>query len=75
MTYTEAVKIEQLNDDALAAKLADELGVSTDTALRAIRSADPDLGRGYAIRLLEAHTQHRDGQEQLTNLRRNLRST
>jgi len=74
MAYPETVKFEQLNDEELAAKLSEELGVSTATALRAIHSEDPDLGRGYAIRLLEAHTQHRAGQEQLTTLRRNLRS-
>jgi hypothetical protein len=74
MIYTETVQFERLNDEELADSLAAELGVATATALRAIRSDDPDLGRGFAIRLLEAHTQHRAGQQQLTTLRRNLRS-
>jgi hypothetical protein len=65
---------QQMTDEELAAALAEEVGVELPTALRAVRSSDPDLGRPYAIRILEARTRHRDRQQQLTTHRRNLRN-
>ena len=66
---------EELTDEQLAEMLGQEIGLSPDTALRAVSSSDPDLGREYAIRLLSARDQHRSRQEQVTNHRRNLRSS
>jgi hypothetical protein len=66
--------LDQLSDDELASRLAAEIGLSRETALRAIRSEDPDLGRAYAIRLLAARDRHREQQQEITTHRRNLRS-
>ena len=68
------MRLEDLSDEELADKLAAEIGLSRDTALRAIQSDDPDLGRAYAARLLTARDRHREQQEQVTTHRRNLRS-
>jgi hypothetical protein len=67
------MSLEQLSDDELATQLAEILGVGHPTALRAIQSDDPDLGRSYAVRLLQLRTQHEEGQDTLSSLRRSLR--
>ena len=67
-------EFDRLNDEELASRLASEVGVSEKTARRAVASSDPDLGRSYALRVLRSRRRHRDGQEQLTTHRRNLRN-
>lgn len=77
MTITpqiQAMGLEQLTDEELATRLAPEIGLSKDTALRAVQSDDPDLGCAYAVRLLAARERHREQQQQVATHRRNLRS-
>lgn len=65
---------EQLADEQLAEKLSLALGLSPESSLRAIRSSAPELGREWAISVLEQIDRFDKTQERLTRHRESLRS-
>jgi hypothetical protein len=63
---------EQLSDEELAKRVSEELGLSYKSALRALRSEDPALGRDWAIAMLQGSEQHAARQQRLSDHRRAL---
>jgi len=65
---------EQMNDEQLAEALRNALGIDRPTALRAVSSHDPDLGREWAIAILRRAESQQHNQARLSEYRRSLRS-
>jgi hypothetical protein len=65
---------DELSDEQLAKQVSKVLGLNLESARRAIKSTDPDLGRAWAISLLERENQHEKVQARLTEHRESLRS-
>jgi hypothetical protein len=63
----------ELTDEQLAEKVSAALDLGFDSALRAIRSEDPDLGRSWAVSLLRRENEHEAAQARLTKHREALR--
>ena len=61
-----------LTNEELAKRVSEELGLSYKSALRAVNSDDPALGREWAIAMLEGSQQHAERQERLSEHRRAL---
>jgi len=55
-----------MSDERLAEEVARALGMSEESALRAVRSVDPDLGRSWAIGILRRESSHQAGQARLS---------
>lgn len=64
---------ETLSNEELARRVASNLEMSPELALRAVESSDRDLGREWAISLLRARDLHRERQARITEHRRNIR--
>jgi hypothetical protein len=60
-------------DEELARLLTEATEMELDSALRAVQSKDPDLGRRWAIGILEARDRHLARQERLNEQRRRIR--
>lgn len=69
-----AMDYERWADEQLAAEVSERMGIEYETALRAVSSDDPDLGRGWAISILRRMASHEEAQARLTEHRRSLRS-
>ena len=67
MTYAE------LPDEDLAREVARQTSLSFESALRAIQSEDPDLGRSWAEGLLGSLIEHEQRQEQISRHRAVIR--
>jgi hypothetical protein len=65
---------EHLSDEDLARTVSETIGLSYDSALRAIRSDDSDLGRSWAIMMLQRESRHEETQARLTHHLEALRS-
>lgn len=65
---------EDLTDEQLAAEVSQRMGIEYDTALRAVLSDDPDLGRDWARSILRRMASHQETQARLTEYRESLRS-
>jgi proline dehydrogenase len=65
---------ENLSNPQLADKVSQTLGLALDSAIRAVESDDPDLGRSWAISILQRQNQHEETQARLTQHREALRS-
>jgi hypothetical protein len=64
---------EELSNTDLASRVAAVLDMSPELALKAVESDDPELGRTWAISLLEARALHDARQERITEHRENIR--
>jgi hypothetical protein len=70
---TEMPNYTALADDQMAQRLHDLIGLDLASALRAIQSDDPDLGRAWAIAILEARDRHSARKDQLETSRGRIR--
>jgi hypothetical protein len=64
---------DELSNGDLARRVAAVLEMSPELALKAVESDDPELGRTWAISLLEARDLHEARQERITEHRENIR--
>ena len=65
---------ENLTDEQLAEAVSKTIGLRYESALRAIRSGDEDLGRPWATGILRQERRHEDSTERLSHHLQALRS-
>jgi phosphoserine phosphatase len=65
---------EQMTNEEIAQALAEALGIDHRTALRAVISDDPDLGRKWATSILRRAASYEHNQARLSEYQRSLRS-
>jgi hypothetical protein len=64
----------KLSDDDLAQQIHEATGLDVPSALRVIKSEDPELGQTWAIRILESRDRHSARMDALTEQRRRIRA-
>lgn len=72
--YSEMRMYEDLTDEQLATEVSHELGLEYETALRAVVSDNPALGRDWARSILRRVTSLQETQARLTEYSERLRS-
>ena len=64
---------DELSNAELSSRVAALLDMSPELALKAVESDDPELGRAWAIAVLEARDRHDARQDRITEHRENIR--